>query len=120
MLTRSMPRVRRLPPVRLSAPPDAVRAAAVSTLGGTVLDAHTVRIPVADEALTEVAVDLVIEADGAGSVVHGEPRGTLEIPFFQWAFRPLVRVSQRRTTRTRMRACNPRSTEPRRRRRPRP
>ena len=41
----------------------------------------------------------MIEADATDTVVHAEPRGTLEIPFFRWAFRPLVAVSQRRSAR---------------------
>jgi MFS family permease len=95
-----MPRVRRLSLVRLAAPPDAVRAAAVEHLGAVPQDDRTVRVEVADRALTEVAVDLVIAADGRrATVVTFEPHGQLEIPFFRWAFRPLVAISKRRTCR---------------------
>jgi MFS family permease len=95
-----MPRVRRLPPVRLAAPPEAVRAAAVAHLGAVPQDDLTLRVGVADRALTDVAVDLLIVADGAdATVVTFEPHGQLEIPFFRWAFRPLVAISKRRMSR---------------------
>src|SRR4051794_26855439 len=95
-----MPRVRRLPPARLSASLESVRAAAVDTLAGTALDDHTVRVPVGDQALTEVGVDLVLQADGADATVVTMVRhGRLDIPFFRWAFRPLVAISQRRAGR---------------------
>jgi MFS family permease len=95
-----MPRVRRLPPARLSAPVEAVRAAAIGTLGGTAVDAHTVRVPVGDQALAAAGVDLVMHAEGdSGTVVTVVGHGRLDIPFFRWAFRPLVAVSQRRAAR---------------------
>lgn len=95
-----MPRVRRLPPARLSAPPETVQAAAVEVLGGTAIDDHTVRVPVGDQVLTAVALDLVLhgEADGT-TVVTAVGHGHLDIPFFRWAFRPLVALSQRRAAR---------------------
>jgi MFS family permease len=97
MITRSMPRVRRLSPARLSAPLESVRAAAVETLGGDALDDHTVRVPVGDHALGEVAVDLVLQAEGIETTVVGAVgHGRIDIPFFRWAFRPLVSISQRR------------------------
>jgi len=95
-----MPRVHRLPPVRLAAPPDAVRAAAVARLDAVSQDDHTLRVGVADRALTDVAIDLRVVADGAGAtLVTFEPHGQLEIPFFHWAFRPLVAISKRRMCR---------------------
>ncbi|MDQ1511853.1 MAG: hypothetical protein QOG50_3697 [Actinomycetota bacterium] len=95
-----MPRVRRLPPARLSAPPESVRAAALATLGATALDDDTVRVPVGDQALSQVGVDLVLQAEGAdATVVTMVGHGRLDIPFFRWAFRPLVSISQRRTAR---------------------
>jgi MFS family permease len=100
MITRSMPRVRRLPPARLSAPPASVRAAAISALRAAEIDGHTVRVPVGDQALGQVAVDLVLQAEGADTtVITMVGHGRLDIPFFRWAFRPLVSVSQRRTGR---------------------
>ncbi|HTD49762.1 MAG TPA: hypothetical protein VK771_04135, partial [Acidimicrobiia bacterium] len=73
--------MRRLPPVRLAAPPEAVRAAAVAHLGAVPQDDLTLRVGVADRALTDVAVDLLIVADGAdATVVTFEPHGQLEIP----------------------------------------
>jgi len=95
-----MPRVRRLPPVRLAAPPDAVRAAAVDHLAATALDDHTLRVAVTDRALAAVGLDLVVAADGPdATVVSFRPYGQLDIPFFRWAFRPLVAISKRRTGR---------------------
>jgi MFS family permease len=100
MITRSMPRVRRLSPARLSAPLESVRAAAVETLDGDALDDHTVRVPVGDHALGQVAVDLVLQAEGVETTVVGVVgHGRIDIPFFRWAFRPLVSISQRRTGR---------------------
>jgi MFS family permease len=95
-----MPRVRRLPPVRLAAPADEVRDAAVNALGAVVVDAGSVRVPVGDHALSEVNVDLVLSADADdATVVRVDAHGSLDIPFFRWAFRPLVRISQRRMAR---------------------
>jgi MFS family permease len=94
-----MPRVRRLPPVRLAASADAVRAVAVSELGATPVDDNTVRVPVADRALVDVSVDLSLARNGEGTSVAVTANGRLDIPFFRWAFRPLVAISQRRTAR---------------------
>lgn len=95
-----MPRVRRTPLVRLAAPVDAVRAAAITELGGTALDADTVQLSVVDRALSAVFVDLVLRAeDDATTVVTTVAHGRLDIPFFRWAFRPLVAISKRRTRR---------------------
>jgi len=95
-----MPRVRRLPPARLSAPPESVRAAAIDALGASEVDEGTVRVPVGDHALTDVGVDLSLQAEGADTtVVTMAGHGRLDIPFFRWAFRPLVSISQRRTAR---------------------
>ena len=94
-----MPRVRRTPPVRLAAPVDAVRAAAVSLPGATSVDG-AVCVPVADHGLTEVAVRLTLTQDGPDATLVGTTgEGRAGIPFFGWAFRPLVGVSQRRTAR---------------------
>jgi MFS family permease len=95
-----MPRVRRLTPARLAAPLESVRAAAIDAPGATALDDHTVRVPVGDQALTEVGVDLVLQAEGTDATVVTMGRyGRLDIPFFRWAFRPLVAISQRRAGR---------------------
>lgn len=95
-----MPRVRRLPPVRLAAPPEAVRATAVAVLGATVVDDHTIRVPVVDRGLADVAVDLVLRGDDeAATVVNAVGQGGTDIPFFRWAIRPLVAISQRRMAR---------------------
>jgi MFS family permease len=95
-----MPRVRRRPPVRLSAPLDAVRAAALTRLDANALDDGRVRVAVADHGLTDAAVLLDLTSDGEGAtLVATEPVGRIGIPFFGWAFRPLVAISQRRTAR---------------------
>lgn len=95
-----MPRVRRTSPVRLAAPVEAVRAAAITELGGIALDGDIVQVPVADQALREVVVDLVLRTDAdAGTLVTTVSHGRLDIPFFRWAFRPLVAISKRRTSR---------------------
>ena len=95
-----MPRVRRRPPVRLSAPPDAVRAAAFTCLDATPLDDGRVRVAVADHGLPDVAVDLELTASASGdTLVATERVGRVHIPFFGWAFRPLIAISQGRTTR---------------------
>jgi MFS family permease len=94
-----MPRVRRLPPARLAAPVSAVRAAAVAHIDAVALDERSVRVPVTDRALTDVGVDLHLDDDHGGTVVSVSPHGQLDIPFFRWAFRPLVAISQRRTAR---------------------
>jgi len=95
-----MPRVRRLPPVRIAAPVDAVRAAAVEHLPTTSPTVGTVRVGVTDVALVGVGVDLDLAPDGPDATVVGfTPHGRLDVPFFRWAFRPLVAVSQRRARR---------------------
>ena len=94
-----MPRVRRFPPVRLAAPPEAVRSTAVTVLGATPVDDHTIRVPVVDRGLADVGVDLVLHTDDGGTAVSAAGHGRIDIPFFRWAFRPLVAVSQRRTAR---------------------
>jgi MFS family permease len=100
-----MPRVRRTPPVRLAAPVDAVRAAAITHLDGDAVDDNTVRLPVADQALGGVFVDLLLQPDGdagtddAATNVAVEAHGQIGIPFFNWAFRPLVGISKRRMRR---------------------
>jgi MFS family permease len=95
-----MPRVRRASPVRLAAPADAVRATVIAELGGVTLDADTVQVAVADDALGNVFVDFAIRADGADrTLIAATRRGQIDIPFFRWAFRPLVAISQRRMRR---------------------
>jgi MFS family permease len=95
-----MPRVRRRPPVRLSAPVETVHEAALTGLDGSAIDAHRVEVPVADHGLTGVTVVLVLSGDGAHhTLVRTERDGRIGIPFFGWAFRPLVAISQRRTAR---------------------
>ena len=95
-----MPRVRRPPPVRLAAPADQVRAAAIEHLDGAPDGDDRVRIPVADHGLTDVEVVVTIASDGPGAaLVETAGQGRIGIPFFGWAFRPLVAVSQRRTAR---------------------
>lgn len=94
-----MPRVRRLPPVRLAAPADAVRTAAIEKADGIALDANSVRVPVADRALPDVGIDLLVSSENGTTVVTATGHGGLDIPFFGWAFRPLIAISQRRMAR---------------------
>jgi MFS family permease len=95
-----MPRVRRPPPVRLAAPADAVRAAALHCLRGAASDDGVVRVPVADHGLNEIAVRVSATADGPdATIVETSGEGRIGIPFFGWAFRPLVGISQRRMAR---------------------
>lgn len=55
------------------------------------------RVPVGDQALASVGVDLAMTPDGEEmTVVTMVGHGRLDIPFFRWAFRPLVSISQRR------------------------
>lgn len=75
-----------------------MRAAAIAHLGATEVDADTIRVGVSDHALTEVGVDLRLAGSGPdATTITFEGHGRLDIPFFRWAFRPLVAVSQRRT-----------------------
>src|SRR5690348_16425924 len=94
-----MPRVRRPPPVRLAGPADAVRAAALSCLEGATADDHAVRVPVADHGLSEITVRVSLTDDGDATRVDTAGEGRIGIPFFGWAFRPLVAISQRRMAR---------------------
>jgi MFS family permease len=95
-----MPRVRRRTPVRLAAPSDAVRGAALTCLDATELDDGRVRVAVADHGLRDIGVALDLRPDGPDATLVGtEPVGRIGIPFFSWAFRPLVAISQRRTAR---------------------
>src|SRR5512142_813570 len=95
-----MPRVRRPPPVRLAAPASAVRAAALACLDGATSDDHAVRVPVADHGLAAVSVLVTLTDDGPDLTSVGTTgEGRIGIPFFGWAFRPLVAASQRRMAR---------------------
>src|SRR4051812_14635570 len=95
-----MPRVRRTLPVRLAAPVDAVRAAALAGLDGDALSDDVIRLPVGDQALGGVFVNLTLNADGAdATLITTDAEGQIDIPFFRWAFRPLVAVSKRRMRR---------------------
>jgi MFS family permease len=95
-----MPRVRRLPPARLSAPLDSVRVSALALTGAVAVDDGTIRFPSAGSGVGDLGVDLLLtraadETTDVAAVGHGR----LEIPFFRWAFRPLVAIAQRRTAR---------------------
>ncbi len=101
-----MPRVRRPSTVRLAAPVDEVRAAAIERLHAVpVTDApppapSSLRLPAVDGSIAGVGALLDLEPDGAHSTrVTVRTEGRLDVPFFGWVFRPLVALSIRRTAR---------------------
>jgi MFS family permease len=92
-----MPRVPRSSLVRLAASPDAVAAAATAHL-----DAHSVgtpgRLEVAEpvDRQPAIALGLDVESAGDGTALYITSTGEIELPFFGWFFRPLVRIAHRR------------------------
>jgi MFS family permease len=91
-----MPRVPKPSSHRLAAPPDAVRAAAVKRLGGTPQPDGTVVVEAPPEQQPAIGVTVVVIPDGNGSHVTVTPLGGVDIPFFGFFFRPLVRIAQHR------------------------
>ncbi len=91
-----MPRVSRLSPHRLAAPPDAVRAAAIERLGGTPQPNGTVVVEAPPERQPAIGVTIVVIPDGDGCHVTVTPAGGIDVPFFGFFFRPLVRVAHNR------------------------
>jgi MFS family permease len=92
-----MPRVPKRSPHRLAAPSDAVRDAAVERLGAAPLPDGTLKVT--SEPGRQPAVDLTFtlmdEADGT-HLFFTPPAGGIDIPYFAWFFRPMVRVAHRR------------------------
>src|SRR5262245_18521787 len=83
-------------PTRIPASPDAVRNAAIESLGATA-DGHSVLlVPAAPGAQPAIDLTLEVRAVGAGSSVEIHTDGGVDIPFFGWFFIPLVAISRRR------------------------
>ena len=105
-----MPRVPRSSLVRLAAPPDAVRAAAIQQLAarpaatpttgsGRVADTLSLDSPLDGEPPIEVTLTIPrprTETVAAGTDVEITTEGSIDIPFFGWFFGPLVRIAHRR------------------------
>ncbi|GIU87627.1 MAG: hypothetical protein KatS3mg009_2142 [Acidimicrobiia bacterium] len=90
-----MPHVPRPSPARLAAPADAVRRAAREHLGARDHADGTLRYR-ASEVAGDYEVVLDVRPAGDVSVVAARADGSLGIPFFGWAFRPLAGVALRR------------------------
>jgi MFS family permease len=92
-----MPRMPRSSLVRLAAPPDAVSAAATEHL-----DARSAgtpgRLEIAEpvDRQPAIALGLDLTPAGDGTDMQVTSTGEIELPFFGWFFRPLVRIAHRR------------------------
>ena len=100
---RSMPRVPRSSLVRFAAPPDGVAAAAVERLGARPAGdgAYEVAAPPDAQPAIELTLRLTPAAGDSGGGTDGTnvvitSTGEIDIPFFAWWFRPLVRIAHRR------------------------
>lgn len=99
-----MPRVPRSSLVRLAATPDAVTTVAVDRLGATVGHASADAagaarvLEIAPDEDRQPAIGLTLTLTGADdhTDVAITSTGALDIPFFGWFFRPLVRIAHRR------------------------
>jgi MFS family permease len=92
-----MPRVPRSSLVRLAAPPDAVGAAAAAHLDARSAGAPG-RLEVAEpvDRQPAIALGLDLTPAGEGTELQITSTGEIELPFFGWFFRPLVRIAHRR------------------------
>jgi MFS family permease len=92
-----MPRMPRSSLVRLAASPDAVSAAATAHLDARSAGAPG-RLEVAEpvDRQPAIALGLDVEPAGEGTELHITSTGEIELPFFSWFFRPLVRIAHRR------------------------
>jgi MFS family permease len=90
-----MPRVPRDAPVRVAAPIDAVRDAAVTRLDARVEPDGSLRLP-SPAPDPDVAVVLDLVSEGETTIVFARQVGRLRLPFFGWFFRPLVAAAGRR------------------------
>src|SRR5882672_8082960 len=100
---RSMPRVPRSSLVRFAAPPDEVAAAAVERLGARPAGdgAYEVAAPPDAQPAIELTLRLTPAAGDSGGGTDGTnvvitSTGEIDIPFFAWWLRPLVRIAHRR------------------------
>jgi MFS family permease len=95
-----MPRVPRSSLVRLAAPPDAVGSAAVAHLAARPASAPG-RLEIAEpvDRQPAIALDLDLTPADGGTELRITSTGEIDLPFFGWFFRPLVRIAHRRARR---------------------
>lgn len=91
-----MPRVPKPAPQRLAAPIDAVRAAAVERLGGASQADGTIVVEAPPEVQPAIGVTIELRPNGDGCNITVIPHGGVDIPFFGFFFRPLIRIAQQR------------------------
>jgi MFS family permease len=94
-----MPRVQRPAPIRLAAPVDAVRAAAVARLDAVGAEHNTVVIGAPSDVEPPLGITMHFTDDRGETVVSVDAPSTVSIPFFAFFFTPLVRVQHRRAVR---------------------
>jgi MFS family permease len=90
-----MPRVPQSSRVRLAAPIDAVRAAAVEQLAAETSADDQLRVAAGGDGQPST-LTLRLRGDGRGTVVEATSAGDPHIPFFGWFFRPLFAIERRR------------------------
>jgi len=94
---RSMPRVPRSSLVRLAASPEAVVAAATAHLDARPADAPGhLEIAEPPDRQPAIALGLDLAPAGGGTDLQITSTGEIDLPFFGWFFRPLVRIAHRR------------------------
>lgn len=94
-----MPRVQPPTPVRIAAPAEAVRRAIVEHLRGRAVgpgEPDTLRIEPDPDTQPQVALIIHVAPDGDETIVSVAAVGSIDLPYFSWFFRPLVRVARRR------------------------
>src|SRR5262249_38482063 len=91
-------------PTRLPASPDAVRSAAIASLGATADGDSVLLVPAAPGAQPAIDLTLRVRADRTRSSAAIHPDGGVGIPVFGWFFIPLVAIARRRS-RTHALAC---------------
>ena len=92
-----MPRVPRSSLVRLAAPPDAVGAAAIAHLDArSTGEPGQLEIDEPADRQPAIALGLDLTPAGNGTDLQITSTGEIELPFFGWFFRPLVRIAHRR------------------------
>ena len=95
-----MPRVAASTSHRLPATPEAVRDAACSVLGAVERDDGSLAVLPAEGAQPALTITLRLAgaADATSTDVTVTADGGLDIVFFAWFFRPMVRIARRRAT----------------------
>jgi MFS family permease len=92
-----MPRVGKVSPIRIDASPDAVRAAAIGSLGATDGGDGTLVVAPSPHGHPPIGLTMSVRADGDGSAVLLTAEvGVDDLPFFDWFFRPFTAVACRR------------------------